>query len=83
MIPFKAVYNIYTTAFKKIGLITGTHILRHGGTREILNKTGDLTISQQHLGNSSLKMTMVNAQRDRSAFDNVVKNLWDEKKRQG
>lgn len=84
VLKYKVVYNIYTTAFKKAGFAySGTHILRHGGTREILNMTGDLTISQQHLGNSSLKTTMVYAQRDRSAFDNVVKSLWNNKKRQG
>ena len=84
ILTYKSVYNIYTSAFRKAGLkYTGTHILRHGGTRELLNMHGDLTISQQHLGNASLKTTLVYAQRDRAAFDNFVKSLWDKEDRQG
>lgn len=84
ILTYKLIYNLYTSAFKKAGLsYTGTHVLRHGGTREILNMTGDVTISQQHLGNASLNTTLVYAQRDRAAFDGVVKDLWKQKKRQG
>ena len=82
IIKYKVLQNIYDRAFKKAGLnYRGTHVVRHGGTREILNMTGDLTLSQQHLGNSSISATMVYAQRDRSAFDEFTKSLWEKYKK--
>lgn len=78
VLTYKTVYNMYNRAFKKCKLkYSGTQVARRGGTREVLNMTGDISISQQHLGNASISATMVYAQRDQKAFDQVVLSLWD------
>lgn len=75
---YKFIYNAYRKALKKAGLeYTGTHVLRHGGTRAVLNETGDLTLAQQHLGNSSLSATQVYAQRSSTAWDEFVMSEWN------
>lgn len=84
IIKYKAVQNAYDAAFKRAGLpYTGTHIMRHGGTRAVYNKTKDLSLAQQHLGNSSLSATQVYAQRSANAWDEHVKSEWEESKAEG
>lgn len=63
-------YN-YNMAFKNAGLTkySGTHILRHGGTRNELEDHFDLTLSQQRLGNTSMETTRIYAQRNVRALD--------------
>jgi site-specific recombinase XerD len=82
ILKYKTIQNMYNSAFKKASLpYTSTHVVRHGGTREVLNLTGDITLSQQHLGNASISATMVYAQRDRKAFDEYTKTLWKKRKK--
>lgn len=66
-------YN-YNMAFKNAGLAkySGTHIMRHGGTRNELEQHGDLTLSQQRLGNTSMETTRIYAQRNVRALDNYT-----------
>jgi site-specific recombinase XerD len=69
----------FNRAFQRAGLpYTGTHILRHGGTRVVLNSTGDLSIAQQALGNRDMKSTLVYAQRDKQALNGLFKQRWRE-----
>jgi hypothetical protein len=52
--------------------------MRHGGCRDVYNSTGDLAISQQNLGNTSIKSTMVYAKREASAQTKVAQKRWGE-----
>jgi len=75
---YRMIQKAYDTAFAKAGLpYTGTHVLRHGGTRRVFNATnGDLSIAKQLLGNTDLKSTLVYAQRDKTALKGVAQNQW-------
>ncbi len=79
IIPYKVIFNAYNAAFRRAKLpFKGTHVLRHGGVRSVLNRTGDLTLAQQHLGNTSMSATQVYAQRAKTAFDEYILGVWDE-----
>jgi site-specific recombinase XerD len=54
----------------------GTHILRHGGFSYLFNKTHDLTVAKQHLGNKSMDATMIYAHRDKQALKTVAIDQW-------
>lgn len=78
---YRMIQDAYDEAFAKAGLTyTGTHVLRHGGTRRVYNSTGgDLAVAQQLLGNTDLASTLVYAQRDKRALRNIVRKDWEAK----
>jgi integrase len=55
----------------------GTHVLRHGGTRNVYNETGDLSIAQQILGNSDVETTLVYARRHKGALTKLAESHWE------
>lgn len=76
-LEFRAIQYAYTKAFKKAGLpYLGTHVLRHGGTRRVYNKTSDLAIAGQLLGNKEIKSITTYAQRDVNAITEFAKDEW-------
>lgn len=81
LLTYKAIQNAYNRAFKKAGLpYTATHSLRHGGCRNLYDKTGDLSLAQQHLGNTSIQSTLVYAQRSSNALTGIAKMSFKESK---
>lgn len=77
---YRSIQYAYDTAFKCAGLpYTGTHIMRHGGCRNIYNEAPDLAVAQQLLGNSSLQTTLIYAKRSASALSKVAETHWQKK----
>lgn len=78
LFEYRQIQRAFDRAFEIAGLdFTGTHIMRHGGCRVLLNETGDRYIAQQHLGNSSLKSTDVYAIREAKALTKAVEKRWE------
>jgi integrase len=76
---YRQLQYAYETAFASAGLTQrGTHVMRHGGCRNIFNKVPDVTVAQQLLGNSSLQTTMVYAKRRASALTEVANAEWED-----
>lgn len=74
---YREIQSRYDRAFKRAGLpYSGTHVMRHGGTRRVYNATGDLAIAQQLLGNSDMRTTLVYAKREKSALTKLAKAEW-------
>ncbi len=82
---YRTIQSAYDDAFGRAGLnYSGTHVLRHGGTRRVYNATGgDLAIAQQLLGNADLESTLVYAKRDKAALRNLVRKDWESRKAHG
>ena len=79
-LEYRTIQHAYDTAFKRAGLpFSGTHVLRHGGCRKLLNETGDMTIAKQHLGNTDMATVQVYAQREASALTKVAQGKWEQK----
>ena len=78
-LEYRDIKRTFNRAFRMAGLpYNGTHIMRHGGCRRVLNQErGDLGVAQQLLGNSSLKTTLFYAKRDASALTDVAQKHWD------
>ena len=77
ILTYRQIQHAYNTAFKSVGLpYRSTHIMRHGGCRLILNRTGDLSLAQQVLGNKDLKTVQVYAQRDTQALNQYAQKVW-------
>lgn len=77
-ISYRKIQYAYNRAFKAAGLeFTATHVMRHGGCRWVFNRTGDLSIAQQHLGNTDVETTRVYAQREASALTKVAHQIWE------
>ena len=76
---FRQIQNAYDRAFARANLpYSGTHVLRHGGTRNYFNKAnGDLAIAQQILGNTSLDSTLVYAKRNTNALNLLARKEWE------
>lgn len=76
---FRQIQNAYNRAFARANLpYSGTHVLRHGGTRNYFNKAnGDLAIAQQILGNTSLDSTLVYAKRNTNALNQLARKEWE------
>ncbi len=75
---YRQIQRAYDLAFSRANLpFTGTHIMRHGGCRALLNETGDRYIAQQHLGNSSFSSTDIYAKRDAKALTEAVQKRWE------
>jgi|GEM_PF-1217727 len=80
-LTYREIQHAYDHAFARAGLpYSGTHVLRHGGTRNVYNETGDLAVAQQLLGNSDLKATLVYAKRHKSALTKVAAGHWERSK---
>lgn len=78
---YRQIQDAYDQAFRKAGLpYRGTHVLRHGGVRRVLNQTGDLTLAQQVLGNADIGTTMIYAKREKGAFRKHVEGEWEKEK---
>lgn len=76
-LSFRQIQAAYDPAFKRADLpYKGTHVLRHGGCRRVLNETGDLTLAQQQLGNADIGTTMVYAKREKAALRKHVEAAW-------
>ena len=64
-------------SFKLAGLhYRGTHIMRHGGCRNLYNQVPDLAVAQQLLGNTSIKTTTIYAKRHKGALTQVAQAKW-------
>ena len=50
--------------------------MRHGGCRLIYNRTGDLAVAGQILGNRDAETIAVYAKRDKSALNDVAQKEW-------
>lgn len=80
-LSYREIQHAYDHAFGRAGLpYRGTHVLRHGGTRNLYNETGDLAVAQQLLGNSDLKTTLVYAKRQKGALTKVAEQHWERTK---
>jgi integrase len=74
---FRQIQAAYDKAFIAANLpYRGTHVLRHGGTRNVYNETGDLSIAQQLLGNSDMETTLVYARRHKGALTKLAESHW-------
>jgi integrase len=79
-LEYRQIQHAYDYAFKRAGLpYTGTHVLRHGGCRNLYNENGDLSVAQQLLGDKSEQATKVYARRKASALTEVAEAHWQEK----
>jgi integrase len=75
---YRCIQAIFAQAFKKAGVeYKGTHQMRHGGCRLIYNRTADLAVAGQILGNRDAETIAVYAKRDRSALNDVAQKEWD------
>jgi len=79
-LAYREVQYAYDRAFKRAGLpYTATHVMRHGGTRTVLEDTGgDRDIARQQLGNRDGKTVEVYAQRSAAAFTRYAEKKWRE-----
>jgi integrase len=74
---YRQIQAAYNRAFVRARLpYRGTHVLRHGGTRNVYNETGDLSIAQQILGNSDMETTLVYARRHKGALTKLAESHW-------
>lgn len=80
-LEYRTIQHAYDSAFRRAGLpYSGTHVMRHGGCRKLLNETGDMTIAKQHLGNTDMATVQVYAQREASALTKVAQEQWERRK---
>jgi integrase len=76
-IEYRLIQFWYDKSFKMVGLpYRGTHIMRHGGCRNLYNEVPDLAVAQQLLGNTSLKTTTIYAKRHKGALTQVAHAKW-------
>lgn len=77
---YREVQYAYDRALKKAGLpFTATHVMRHGGTRTVLEDTGgDRDVAAQQLGNRDGKTVDVYAVRSAAAFTRYATAKWAE-----
>ena len=76
-IEYRLIQTWYDKSFKLAGLpYRGTHIMRHGGCRNLYNEVPDLAVAQQLLGNSSIKTTTIYAKRHKGALTQVAHAKW-------
>ena len=76
-LEYRLIQFWYDWSFKKAGLpYRGTHIMRHGGCRNLYNEVPDLAVAQQLLGNSSIKTTTIYAKRHKGALTQVAHAKW-------
>jgi integrase len=74
---YRSIQNAYDLAFKRAGLNKrGTHVMRHGGCRNLYDESGDIEVAKQHLGNSTLQTTLVYAKRSAKALTEAAHEQW-------
>jgi len=79
-LEYRQIQHAYDIAFRRAGLpYRGTHVLRHGGCRNLYNESGDLSVAQQLLGDKSEEAARVYAQRKVSALTEVAEVHWQKK----
>ena len=77
LFTYREIQYAYDRAFEKAGLCySATHIMRHGGCRNLYNQVPDTSVAQQLLGNSSLETTLIYAKRSKSALTKVARDQW-------
>ena len=83
-LEYRWIQHAYDHAFKRAGLpYSATHVMRHGGSSDVLNKSGgDVTLAQQQLGVTNLKTAMGYAKREERALSKHVKERWAESRKQ-
>ncbi len=79
---YRQIEGAYNRAFKKAGLnYTGTHVMRHGGARNVFDKSGgDWGITKQLLGNSDMRTVQTYAVRSTTALNEFAKTTWSDQK---
>ena len=76
---FRQIAHAYNKAFKSAGLsYSGTHVMRHGGCRNVFNETKDMGVAAQILGNVSMGTVEVYAKRYKSALTDLAKKHWQD-----
>lgn len=76
-LEYRPIQYAYNEAFSRAGLpYRSTHVMRHGGCRNIYNEVPDTAVAQQLLGNSSLQATLVYAKRHAGALTRVAEDHW-------
>lgn len=79
---YRMIQHAYDKAFKKAGLqYTGTHILRHGGSRHLYRKTRSLETAQQLLGNVNIRNTIIYTEVKGEALSEAILKEWNGKKK--
>ncbi len=79
LLEYRTIQSRYERAFAKAGLkFRGTHALRHGGCREVYNKTGDVALAGLLLGNQDNDSIRVYARRDPVALFRFAEESWTE-----
>lgn len=77
-IEYRTIQHYYDLAFKRAGLpYRGTHVLRHGWTMELFNKTTDLTVAKELLGDTSDDAARVYAVRRAGSLTRVSDSIWE------
>jgi integrase len=75
-LEYRSIQHAYNRALKLAELpYTSTHVLRHGGGSLIYNRTGDLSMVAEYLGNT-VDVAKVYAHRDKQAIKQVTKAFW-------
>lgn len=78
---YRQIQHAYQKAFERAGLpYSATHVMRHGGCRNIFNEVPDTAVAQQLLGNSSMQTTLIYAKRHASALTKVAQSHWERQK---
>lgn len=76
-LTYCSIQSRYARAFAKAGIVyRGTHALRHGGCREIYNRTGDIALAGLLLGNQDNDSIRVYARRDPAALFKFAEDSW-------
>ena len=76
-LEYRLIQFWYDKSFKLAGLhYRGTHIMRHGGCRNLYNEVPDIAVAQQLLGNTSIKTTTIYAKRHKGALTQVAHAKW-------
>ncbi len=81
-LEYRPIQYAYNRAFKQAGLpYRSTHVMRHGGCRNIYNEVPDTAVAQQLLGNTTLQATLVYAKRHAGALTRVAESHWERSKK--
>lgn len=77
LLSYRGIQSRYERAFAKAGLqFRGTHALRHGGCREVYNKTGDVALAGLLLGNQDNESIRIYARRDPASLFRFAEESW-------
>ena len=76
-LSYRSVQETYRRAFEAAGIpYKGTHQLLHGGCRVVYNRTADVAVASQILGNEDPDTVKIYAKRDRKALTEVALKEW-------